>query len=143
MKKTFTLFCFLTENYPSQTQVISSPLEDVICLEIPPETVRILTQYLNKVRKFGLEISMESSELNRITVTRVPKCFAERELSEQKYHRASSIRTSVTNLIEEIASGLVETKGGFGLLPKTIGNVLNSQACRGNLFSKTMLNRLI
>ncbi len=131
IKTSFTSF---PENYPSQTQVISSSVDDVIGLEFPPETIRILTQYSSKVRKFGLEILFESDDSNRITVIRVPKCFVERDLSEQKNHRASSLRTSVTNLIEEISSGLVETKGGFGLLPKTIGNILNSQACRGNGF---------
>ena len=39
----------------------------------------------------------------------------------------------LTDLAKELAQTLKETKGGLGLLPKTIANVLNSQACRGML----------
>ena len=39
----------------------------------------------------------------------------------------------LTDLAKELAQTLKQTKGGLGLLPKTIANVLNSQACRGML----------
>ena len=39
----------------------------------------------------------------------------------------------LTDLAKELAETLKQTKGGLGLLPKTIANVLNSQACRGTL----------
>ena len=106
----------------------SSRLEEEIVLEFPPEVVRVLIEYSEKVRKFGLEISSES---DKVRVTRVPQCFVQRDLSEVKYRRPSTLRILLTNLFEEISTVMVETRGGFGLLPKTIGNVLNSQACRG------------
>ena len=99
-------------------------------LEFPPEIVRILTQYSDKLRTFGLQITADS---NRIEVTRVPECFSEKHFSETKSRRPSTLRNLVENLLQEFVSVMVETKGGFGLVPKTIGNVLNSQACRGNL----------
>ena len=99
-------------------------------LEFPPEIVRILTQYSDKLRTFGLQITADS---NRIEVTRVPECFSEKHFAETKSRRPSTLRNLVENLLQEFVSVMVETRGGFGLVPKTIGNVLNSQACRGNL----------
>jgi DNA mismatch repair ATPase MutL len=124
----YITFLIISENFPGQNTVNSRDLEEEIVLEFPPEVVRILIEYSEKVKKFGLEISTKS---NKITVTRVPECFVQRNQSELKYRRPSSLRNLVTNLFEEISAVMVETRGGFGLLPKTIGNVLNSQACRG------------
>ena len=112
---------------------MSSPLDDSMILEFPPEIIRILAKYSDKIRTFGLQITADS---NKIEVTRVPQCFSERHLSESKNRRPSTLRNLVENLLQEFVSVMVETRGGFGLLPKTIGNVLNSQACRGNLFQR-------
>ena len=126
----FLHFPYFAENCPSQENVLSSPLDESMILEFPPEIVRILTQYSDKLRTFGLQITADS---NRIEVTRVPECFSEKHFAETKSRRPSTLRNLVENLLQEFVSVMVETRGGFGLVPKTIGNVLNSQACRGNL----------
>ncbi len=40
----------------------------------------------------------------------------------------------------EFCDVMVQTRGGFSLLPKTIADVLSSQACKGSLLSSSTLN---
>ena len=128
---------FISEHYPSQGEVVSAQLDDAIILDFPSETVRILSQYSEKVSKYGLAISTDA---NRVAVTRIPVCFLDRHTTEVQGYRPSSLRGLVTNLLEEIASDVIETGGAVGLLPKTIRNLLNSQACRGTVNKHVRFN---
>jgi hypothetical protein len=40
----------------------------------------------------------------------------------------------------EFSDVMVQTRGGFSLLPKTIADVLSSQACKGSLLFPSTLN---
>ena len=66
-------------------------------------------------------------------VNMAPSCFMQRERSEKNFNRESSMEYLLTELAKELAQTLKQTKGGLGLLPNTIANVIKSQACRGNV----------
>jgi DNA mismatch repair protein MLH3 len=72
----------------------------------------------------------------QLRVSRVPECFVQRDNSEVKSRRPSVLRGLVESLVDEMCCVMLETKGGLSLLPKTIADVLNSQACRGQLLGR-------
>ena len=78
-------------------------------------------------------MDQEEDENESLYVNMAPSCFMQRERSEKNFNRESSMEKLLTDLAKELAETLKQTKGGLGLLPKTIANVLNSQACRGML----------
>ena len=78
-------------------------------------------------------MDQEEDENESFYVNMAPSCFMQRERSEKNFNRESSMEHLLTELAKELAQTLKQTKGGIGLLPKTIANVLNSQACRGML----------
>ena len=105
----------------------------------------ILIEYQEKFRFFGLNfeppIDANNSafcEYNKevegrlLNVTHVPTCFILREENESKYGRAFSIANITVILFKEIIEKIKSTRGGgLGILPKTILELLSSEACRG------------
>ena len=78
-------------------------------------------------------MDQEEDENESFYVNMAPSCFMQRERSEKNFNRESSMEHLLTELAKELAQTLKQTKGGIGLLPNTIANVLKSQACRGVL----------
>ena len=103
-------------------------LDEKIVLQLPPETVRILSQFSGRIQNFGIEITANTTE--KIEVSRVPECFVQPDTTTDR----QTLLNLVTKLALELADRMVETRGGFALLPKTIGDLLNSKARRGFRF---------
>ena len=117
-------------------------------IEIPLnlEEKTISYEYQSILRTFGLDFEFSSREDNQydekhrhadmyLRVSCVPKCFALREENELKYKRSFSMVEITTKLFKEIIDQIKVTRGGgLGILPKSINDVLNSRACRGEFF---------
>lgn len=112
--------------------MLTSLLQVPLVLDLTPEETRLLRQFGNKCKKFGLVIEVETEDDSgaNIVVSQVPRCFLHREATELNYKRTSPLQTLVIELAKEIVQSLHETHGGLNFLPKAIGNVLKSQACR-------------
>ena len=63
--------------------------------------------------------------------SQIPKCFKEREDSDKYFKRPSSLLNLICDLAKELVHIWSQTKGSLNILPRSIANVLNSQACRG------------
>ena len=116
-------------------------------IEIPLnlEEKTISYEYQSILRTFGLDFKFSSREGIQyekhehsdiyLRVSCVPKCFALREENELKYKRSFSMAEITTKLFKEILDQIKVTRGGgLGILPKSINDVLNSRACRGEFF---------
>ena len=128
---------------------MSSKLDTPIEIPLNLEEKTISHGYQSKLRTFGLEFEFSAKENHSqyedesheyldtavetyLRVTHVPKCFALREENEIKYNRPFSMAEMTTKLVKEIIDKIKITRGGgLGILPKTINDVLNSRACRG------------
>ena len=72
----------------------------------------------------------------------IPKCFKERDDCDKYFKRPSPLLNLICDLAKELVHIWSQTKGSLNILPRSIANVLNSQACRGmvdfvfNLFFK-------
>lgn len=89
----------------------------------------IISQYREKLRLLGLDI--DAFDEDYISMTKVPACFLQREVSEKFWNRESPLKSLMHQLAKELVETLSETRGGgLTLLPTTIGNVLKSKACR-------------
>lgn len=96
---------------------------------------RILLEYPEKVRRFGLSLERDlSSECLRANL--VPACFLQRQASENFFKRPSQLQSLVSELALELVQTLIDTKGAICVLPRAILNVINSQACRGTIFQR-------
>ena len=117
-------------------------------IEIPLnlEEKTISYEYQSILRTFGLDFKFSSREDIQydetqehadtyLRVSCVPKCFALREENELKYKRSFSMAEITTKLFKEIIDQIKVTRGGgLGILPKSINDVLNTRACRGEFF---------
>ena len=107
-------------------------MDTPVVLNLSLDEKRILYAYKDKAARFGL--SLDFNESNGVVLcTRAPQCYKDRETSEKYYKRPSSIGNLVNELAKELVQIWFQTKGSLNVLPKSITNVLNSQACRGNL----------
>lgn len=134
----------ICEHYPQHSYVLSSKLETPFDISLSSLEVDIAREYQDKLRNFGLDFVFLTQETNlqfdeeqnsnilKIRVTHVPKCFILREENERKYKRSFSVSRITTILVREIIDKIKSTRGGgLGILPKTIGDILSSRACRG------------
>lgn len=114
--------------------VAVSFLDEPVELSLNSTERRLLEMYQKKCQKFGLFLKDPSDEEvseQKVVAVGVPTCFLKREASEMYFNRASPMSHLATDLAKELVQTLLDSKGGISLLPKTIRNVLNSQACRG------------
>lgn len=119
----------IQDNCSEQNIIASVDTETPVRAGVDKEEKRILWEFSNKVQRYGLHL-IEAEE--GIFTVKVPRCFSQRDQVELKYNRPSPLERLVTDLAKELVQILRETKGGgLGVLPRTIGNVLNSRACRG------------
>ena len=137
-RKTFkrtlrNFFFFFTENFPGGGQVLSHELESPMVLDLTSNEARILFNYQDKASRFGLLLESHHDDVGQLKLSTkfVPKCFKNREESDKYFKRPSSLEGLINDLAKELVQTWSQTKGSLNLLPKTISNVLNSQACRG------------
>ena len=121
---------FILENFPNGQEVLSSRLETPIILEdLNSEEIRILDSYKDKASRFGL--TLELLDNGTMKCLQVPKCFKERDDCDKYFKRPSPLLNLICDLAKELVHIWSQTKGSLNILPRTIANVLNSQACRG------------
>jgi hypothetical protein len=78
-----------------------------------------------------------------ISASAVPVCFLKREASDLRYRRPSSLKTLVVALARDVVESARMTRRAAVILPKTIGSVLNSQACRSKMRKHIFCNRVL
>ena len=102
-------------------------------LDLTSNEARILFNYQDKASRFGLLLESHHDDVGQLKLSTkfVPKCFKNREESDKYFKRPSSLEGLINDLAKELVQTWSQTKGSLNLLPKTISNVLNSQACRG------------
>ena len=121
----------ITENFPNGQEVLSVTLETPIILEdLNSEEVRILDSYKDKVSRFGLTLELLEDGITMKCI-QIPKCFKERDDCDKYFKRPSAILNLISDLAKELVHIWSQTKGSLNILPRSIANVLNSQACRG------------
>lgn len=121
-------FFSIAENYPEGKGVLVSNLDLPIEISVHSDDARILERFQRKVKHFGLELD-KFGDLT-FKVIKAPECFVRREASELRNNRPSPLKDLILELAREICEILRTTRGGVSVLPRAIGNVLNSQACR-------------
>lgn len=155
------IFNYFSEHFPGQTHVLSSKLDTPFEIPLTLEEKTISHGYQSKLRTFGLDFEfsargkhiqyddeshehVDTAVETYLWVTHVPKCFAIREENELKYNRSFSMAEMTTKLVKEIIDKIKITRGGgLGIMPKSINDVLNSRACRGELilyFNKSAIS---
>lgn len=77
-----------------------------------------------------------------VRVTRVPECFVMRDKFELRVDQSANLQLLLEKLTSEVASILIQTKGGFRLMPSTVHEVLCSIACKGLEFLPDHLSSL-
>ena len=129
----YATFFLFTENFPGGGQVLSHELESPMLLDLTSNEARILFNYQDKASRFGLLLESHHDDVGQLKLSTkfVPKCFKNREESDKYFKRPSSLEGLINDLAKELVQTWSQTKGSLNLLPKTISNVLNSQACRG------------
>ncbi len=123
----------LAENFPGQFEVISVSMKPSMSLSLGPSEVRLLCSFGEKVKKFGLALAPSKEAEGDVYVSTVPKAYLLREVSELKNNRPSPMKELVKATLADIADTLKETKGAIAVMPRTLTNVLNSQACKSKL----------
>ena len=122
---------FILENFPNGQEVLSIRLETPIILEdLNSEEIRILDSYKDKASRFGLTLEL-LDDGTTMKCSQVPKCFKERDDCDKYFKRPSPLLNLICDLAKELVHIWSQTKGSLNILPRTIANVLNSQACRG------------
>ena len=94
------------------------------------EEVRILDSYKDKVSRFGLTLELLEDGITMKCI-QIPKCFKERDDCDKYFKRPSPLLNLICDLAKELVHIWSQTKGSLNILPRSIANVLNSQACRG------------
>ncbi|XP_023242732.1 DNA mismatch repair protein Mlh3-like [Centruroides sculpturatus] len=132
------------ENNSEEQNVKSSSLDVPISVHLRPEEMRMLKAYECHLEKIGLKVTVDDDS---IRVHSVPSCLFEKISNESK-KKTTRINTIVENLLQEWMEITQLTGNKISSLPKTLLNVLNSQACRsaikfGDLLSKDECRKLL
>ncbi|CAI9719393.1 DNA mismatch repair protein Mlh3-like [Octopus vulgaris] len=109
-----------------------------LVLSFSDREMRMIQSFFPEFLKIGIELTMSTGD-NSIEVHTAPSCIVAREASERKYNRRSVIEELLQTLIKEQIELLQDTHGSRGSLPKTIHNVLCSQACHTAIKFGTVL----
>ncbi|CAL8126466.1 unnamed protein product [Orchesella dallaii] len=92
--------------------------------------VRVMQAFKDFFEQSGLKFQLISSTC--IKINSVPKCFGERAATEPLASREKLFRSLIFSLIQEQIHHIRDTKKGiFTTIPKTVFEVLCSQACHG------------
>ena len=119
----------MAEHFRNAHEVLKGEPCNPVPLYLGTQERRILLEYTNKVKRFGLSLVDLGSGC--LAANEVPACFLQRQASEDFFKRPSQLQSLVKELALEMVKILVETKGTICSLPRTILHVINSQACRG------------
>lgn len=99
-------------------------------LSLSDKEIRIVSSFLDEFSKIGLQLKVHQ-ESNIIEIHTAPSCIMTREASERKHNRNTVAVDLVQAVIKEKIELLHDTRGAHSTIPKTIHNLLCSQACHG------------
>lgn len=137
------------DNYSPANGIVSCELQNPIKVELSQGVIDVLRAFDSKLIYFGLKLFFESPfceysfisnflkfqksqrSVSDVIVTRVPECFIMRDKLELRIEQVETLQRLLSKLINEIASVLTQTRGGYKLIPSTIHEVLCSTACKG------------
>ncbi|CAM1320345.1 MLH3 (predicted) [Pycnogonum litorale] len=103
-------------------------LDEPLHISLPSDCIRLLKKFNLQFLKHGLNIQLIDGN---VRVSSVPKCVIEREMRETKHNRPSILRDYIYGILTEEVQSLSDTRGSKCTLPRTVMEIMNSQACRG------------
>ncbi|KAG8194296.1 hypothetical protein JTE90_004527 [Oedothorax gibbosus] len=105
--------------------VKSQPITTPLTLTLDPSEIRLLFNYHSRLQDLGIFLNLD----DEARVISLPACFVKD--GGQLRRKADDTCVLLEKIIKEWLSSLMQHRGVSSLLPKTLGAVLNSQACRG------------
>ncbi|XP_040566917.1 uncharacterized protein [Lepeophtheirus salmonis] len=119
----------IKDNY-LDNNVSSSELTTPVAISISASISRLLLEYPYVLSRFGLK-TLEISSEDILVFTHVPNCFIYQGSNESKYNTNTPLKELIILLCNDIYQNILDLGTETKILPKTIQDVLNSQACRG------------
>ncbi|XP_077537804.1 DNA mismatch repair protein Mlh3-like isoform X2 [Haemaphysalis longicornis] len=106
----------------------SSSLKSELTVALEPDTLRRAAMCEREMRKLGFHYTVQESGLS---FSRLPACVLERDESELRYGRPSTLASRMEELVRDHTEVLLKTRYSAITLPKFVMDVLCSQACHG------------
>lgn len=106
----------------------SSSLKSELTVALEPDTLRRAAMCEREMRKLGFHYSVQDAGLS---FSRLPACLLERDESELRCGRPSTLGPRMQELVRDHTEVLLGTKYSAITLPKFLIDVLSSQACHG------------
>uniref|UniRef100_A0A147BG33 Putative dna mismatch repair protein n=1 Tax=Ixodes ricinus TaxID=34613 RepID=A0A147BG33_IXORI len=107
----------------------SSSLKPPLSIALDPDVARRVAVCEKELRKLGVHFGAMTQQ--GLVLERLPSCLIERDDSERRCGRPSTIATQAQELLREHTEVLLSTRRSAISLPKVLLDVLSSQACRG------------
>ncbi|EEC03598.1 DNA mismatch repair protein mlh3, putative [Ixodes scapularis] len=107
----------------------SSSLKPPLSIALDPDVARRAAVCEKELRKLGVHFGAIGQQ--GLVLERLPSCLVERDDSERRCGRPSTIATQAQELLREHTEVLLSTRRSAISLPKVLLDVLSSQACRG------------
>ncbi|XP_015923493.1 DNA mismatch repair protein Mlh3 [Parasteatoda tepidariorum] len=108
--------------------VKSITISPVLEITLDEDEVRLLSTYQKHLTAIGIKLSIKNE--SDIEVSSIPSCLIDQNTNKLK-RSISEISTIIEKSIKEWLLSLTQNRCKSSVLPKTLSNVLNSQACRG------------
>ncbi|XP_075556427.1 DNA mismatch repair protein Mlh3-like isoform X1 [Dermacentor variabilis] len=118
--------------------VRSSALNMDLTITLEPDTLRRAVICEREMRKLGIHYTVQNSSLS---FNRLPACLLERDESEQRAGRSSTLASRMEELLRDHTEVLLGTRHSAIALPKFLMDVLSSQACHGAIRFGTVLEK--
>ncbi|XP_022107855.1 DNA mismatch repair protein Mlh3-like isoform X2 [Acanthaster planci] len=119
-----------------QSQLKSSAVIPPVVLILAHKELQLLQSSTSKLKRLGISYRIVDGDganetEGSVEITRLPSCLVEREAEELSRSRQPVATSVIQALLEEYLQELQRTAGASAVLPKTITNILKSQACHG------------
>lgn len=118
--------------------VRSSSLKTELTVALEPNTLRRAALCEKEMRRLGIHYTVHDSSLS---FTRLPVCLLEKDESEQRAGRPSTLASRMEELVRDHTETLLGTRHSAIALPKFLMDVLSSQACHGAIRFGSVLEK--
>uniref|UniRef100_A0A6M2D654 WW domain-containing protein n=1 Tax=Rhipicephalus microplus TaxID=6941 RepID=A0A6M2D654_RHIMP len=108
--------------------VRSLPLSSELMVALEPDSLRRATICEREMRKLGIHYTVHD---HGVSFKRLPVCLLEKDESEQRAGRPSTLASRMEELLRDHTETLLGTRHSAITLPKFLMDVLSSQACHG------------
>nr|XP_037274208.1 LOW QUALITY PROTEIN: DNA mismatch repair protein Mlh3-like [Rhipicephalus microplus] len=108
--------------------VRSLSLSSELMVALEPDSLRRATICEREMRKLGIHYTVHD---HGVSFKRLPVCLLEKDESEQRAGRPSTLASRMEELLRDHTETLLGTRHSAITLPKFLMDVLSSQACHG------------